>query len=153
MNSDFRSGRWVRFEITPSSGEKIEELPVVIVDGKQAKRFLFKDPELIAFTLARMQRSKCGRMVGIYLQAARTPLGTQDQDGNPEYAHMPACVSPQRQVLGPSGEQNVTIPHNGQDVTMLLPIDALRKVEPIVLRDDVPAHRNQTCDPDWNPRR
>lgn len=153
MKSDFRSGQWVRFEITPTAGEKIEELPVIIVDGKQAKRVLSKDPELIAFTLRRVQRGKCGRMVGIYLQASRTPLGTQDKDGNPEYAHMPACVAPQRQILGPSGEQNVTIPHDGKDATVLLPVDVLRNVAAMMLREDVPKHRNETSDPNWNPRR
>jgi hypothetical protein len=91
------------------------------------------------------QTSADGRLVGIYLPAAKT------QDGKGGWVQMPAAIAPQRAVLGPRGEQNLSIAYDGKVCTVLLPLTAVRNVEALVLREDIPAHRDATLDQNFNP--
>lgn len=143
----FRSGQWVRFEVDPA------DLQLVIVDGKRAQIVKPSEPEEVARLLERTQKSKCGRYVGIHVAAARTPTGKNGPDGQPEYVHMPACVAPQRAILGPGGEQNLAFLHGSQALTVLFPLECLTNVEAVLIREDLPKHRDATCAKDWNPRR
>lgn len=149
----FRSGQWVRFELDLPTDPAQHQLPAVLATGKQVQRITIADPLEVAMLLARFQKAKDGRYVGIYLAAAKTPLGTHDKAGNPQYAVMPACVAPQRAILGPNQEQNVTFAWAGAERTLLLPVECLRLSEALLVRDDVPKHRDMTCHANWNPRR
>jgi hypothetical protein len=143
----FRSGQWVRFSIDDAA------LQLVAVDGKRARLVKPSDPAEVERMKGQIQKSKCGRFVGIHVAAARTPTGKNGPDGQPEYVHMPACVAPQRAILGPNGEQNLAFLHGSQALTVMFPLDCLTNVEAVLIREDVPKHRDATCAKDWNPRR
>lgn len=159
----FRSGQWVKFEFN-------EKLEICVVNGPKVGRGPLEDPEQVKLLCSKMQTSADGRYVGIHLPAhngiAYDPVAKLHESGKPLHdsagkpitemvqrqVYMPACVAPQRAVLGPNDQQNLEMIWEGKVVTIMLPLDSLRNVEAILLREDLPAHRDETCYPDWNPR-
>lgn len=158
-----RNGQWVRFEFDLY-------LEIVVVDGPNVYRGPLEDREQIDSLIGKIQKSADGRFVGIHVGAhsgvAFDQVAKLDEDGQPvrdeegrevfekkqRDVYMPSCVAPQRAVLGSAGQQNLEMIHNGKVVTILLPLDSLRNVEALMLREDIPAHRNETLDENWNPK-
>lgn len=137
----FRSGQWVKFEFS-------ESVKIVAIDPRTNRaQIVTAEDDLEIERMRRQIRTGAdGRFIGIYLQGARTP------DGRGGFVHMPPCVAPQRAVLGPAGEQNLTRVHDGLAVTLLLEAASLQHLAPTLDRGDLPPHRQKTCAANWEPR-
>lgn len=142
------NGQWVKFELPAD-----DSLLLVMVNGTKATGIKPTDADEVEVLKKKMKTAADGRFVGIYIGAAKTPTGGSKADGTPEYAFLPACVVPQRAVLGPNGEQNLQTLWDGRGVTVMFDADTVENLDPLLLREDIPKHRDATCHPDWNPRR
>lgn len=146
------NGQWVYFELPEDNS-----FVLVMVAGSKATGIKASsgqvDPDELKLLRSKIRTAANGRYVGIYIGAAKTPTGTNDADGKPEFAYLPACVVPQRAVLGPNGEQNLQTLWDGRAVNLMIDADTVDSLDPLLLREDIPKHRDETCHPDWNPRR
>lgn len=140
-SQSFRNGQWVKFDLN----EKVQLC--IVQDGNKVLLADAEDDGEVERLKNLMKPAGDGRFVGIFVAAGRAP------DGQGGYVFMPACVAPQRAVLGPDGSQNLTTLYGSMAVTVLLPADSLRHVEATLDRGDLPKHRDATSHKDWNPRR
>lgn len=164
-----KAGKWLKFELLDPS-----VLHLVVIDGKQCRRVQVTDAEEIAAVVRKTQTTADGRLLGIFIRAARTQVpggaaARRDADGNailgpdgqplmdpikPQWVEMPHCVAPQRAVLGRNGQQNLEWADDGRVHTVLIPLDQCKSVEAIDLtsrRDDIPEHRRATLNPNFQP--
>lgn len=158
--NDHKAGKWLRFELGP-------EPQIVCVHGGQVRRGTLTDKEDLELLLRRAQRSADGRLVGVFVKGGRlhSPGGKelvkaeggreldppQYKDTPERWFPIPHCVSPIRAVLGADGSHNLQFPFDGQAHTLLLALDSLINVEPVAVRDDIPAYRNATLDKNFDP--
>ena len=138
------NGQWVKFELPGD-----DSLLLVIINGTQVRQVKPQDLDEVEVMKRKMKTSADGRYVGIYIGPAKTPTGDPE---NP-FIYLPACVVPQRAVFGPNGEQNLQTLWDGKAVNIMFDAETVNSLDPVLLREDVPAHRDETCHPDWNPRR
>jgi hypothetical protein len=167
---EHRNGKWVQFELANP-----KEVQLVVAEGKAVTRMVVKDPEEIAAIIRKTKMTADGRMLGIFVKAAKShvPGGSRavtDANGDPvldpktgepkrdEYKGydvvMPNCIAPQREVLGRNGQQNLEWADNGRVHTVLIPLEACKNVAVIDIttrRDDIPEHRRKTMNENYKP--
>lgn len=132
----FRNGQWVKFEPTIAVGSQ-----VVLGDQLVA----VDEEMLVHIAIPRIRVGADGRHVGIFIK------GGKFQDGKGGFRVMPDCIAPQRQILGANGEQNLQLIHQGRICTLLLPLTCVANAAALTDREDLPAYRNETSHPDWQP--
>lgn len=135
----FRNGQWVKFEPAIVVGTSAVLLGDEVVRVDEALHIQ------LAPLIPRMRVAGDGRHVGIFIKGGRF------QDGKGGFRHMPDSIAPQLQVLGPNGEQNVQLIWQGRVVTLLLAFSAIAQPSALLDREDLPAYRNETSNPDWQP--
>ena len=130
-------------------------LRVMIVKSGQGPVYatVTEKAEIDAF-LAKAHHAKDGRLQGIFIPAGRVRVPGGDRvvkdpktsknvtEHTPErYVQVPDAIAPQRAVLGPDGEQNIAWVANGQVHRLLIPVDAVDKLELCLLTEDIPSYR------------
>jgi hypothetical protein len=151
----FRAGQNVKFELD-------ENLQFVVLAGDN-KVYLAEpeDPHEVESLKLKMAKSQDGRFVGIFYPAGRVRYHasvTRQVDGKDvtetveKFCPTPARVVPYRSVLvGDAGDHHPTHAVDGRAINVAFSVDCLRNLAPVLLQEDLPGYRRETC-PDWNPR-
>lgn len=159
--NEHRGGKWLKFELGT-----VPHLVCVHAGG--VRRGALVEGADLELLLSKAQRSADGRLVGVFMkggklhrpggkeliknaegQAAHDP--PQYKDTPERYFPIPDCVAPIRAVLGIDGSHNLQFALDGQAHTVLLALDTLSNVDLVLVREDIPAFRNQTLAENFDP--
>lgn len=152
----FRAGQNVKFELD-------ENLQFVCLGGDNRVYLAApEDPHEVESLKLKMAKSKDGRFVGIFYPAGRmryfvsetkTVDGKEVTESVEKFCPTPARVVPYRSVLvGDAGDHHPTHAVDGRVINVAFTVDCLRNLGPVLLQEDLPGYRRQTCDENWNPR-